>query len=102
MAFQAPAQNEVFHISGDAGILQFDVQQAFPAELIEHLIEERNGFTATGIEASQIVVCQVRYTAPAVGCAIDRLVMNNNDPAIGTPADIELYASGAGVQRFTE
>src|SRR5437762_920634 len=102
MVLQAVFEDEPFHVVRYSGILQFDVQQESAAESIENVCQKRDALSESGIELPQLLIREIGNAALAVGGPVDGFVVDDDDPAVGASANVELDAVGAVLQRFLE
>lgn len=98
----AAFENELLDARGDSVVFQFDIQQALSAEFIQDIGQKGNRLAESGIESPQLFVGQIADAAMAVGCAVNRFVMNDNQPAVAAAADVEFEARRSRLQRFPE
>jgi hypothetical protein len=99
---EPPFKYELLHVGGYRRIFQFDIQQTSCAELIENIGEKRNAFTLTCVKPAQLVVGKACNASFAIRCAIDALVVNNNETSITAPAHIKFEPRGSALKGLIE
>jgi hypothetical protein len=95
-------KHELLDIQGYRGVFQFDIQQTSRTEPIQNIGQKRNAFTLTRVESAQLFVGKTRDASFAICCAIDAVVVNDDQPSITTPAHIEFETRSSGLEGFVE
>ena len=72
------------------------------AERIKNIGQERDGFTETCVELSQLIIRKLLNAATAIRRPIDRFIMNDYNAAVCTPASIEFDAVCTAIEGFLE
>ncbi len=102
MSFEVSLVNEIFYVLRNSCVFQFNIEQAFSAERIEDIGQERDRLAESGVETAQLIVCKAGDAASTVGGAVDCLVMDHHDPAVRAAANVELHAVRTILKRFLE
>jgi len=95
-------KHELPDVHCDRRIFQFDIQQTSRTKLIKNIGEKRNAFTLPRVEPAQLLVGKTRNATFAIRCAIDAVVVNDDQMSVTAPVYVELETGGSGLKGLVE